>query len=377
MVYFVTIVGLNPLQLVLVGTTLEATIFLFEVPTGVVADLYSRRLSTIIGVFLLGLGFLIEGAVPMFAVLLLAQVVWGLGWTFISGARSAWIADEVGQENVAPVYLRGTQFNQLGSLLGIPLSVALGSVRLNLPILAGGGLYVLLALFLVLFMPEEGFEPASTEERKTWQAMFKTLRDGVGLIRKRPILITFLVIGVFIGLSSEGYDRLWTAHILESFSFPTVGNLSSETWFGIMRGGSMLLTCMTTEVVRRRLDEISFDTLARALQGIYGAMVAGVFLLALTDHVLLAILAYWVIETMRHTSFPLSEAWVNQHIESRVRATVLAMTSQVDAVGQIIGGPIVGTIGTLFSLRSALAVTGVILSPVVSLYGRTKRQRAS
>ena len=58
-VYHVTVVGLSPLQLVLVGTVLEATCFLFEIPTGVVADLYSRRLSVVIGLMLLGAGMLL------------------------------------------------------------------------------------------------------------------------------------------------------------------------------------------------------------------------------------------------------------------------------------------------------------------------------
>ena len=63
-VYYVTVVGLSPLQLVLVGTVLEATCFLLEIPTGVVADLYSRRLSVVIGVSLLGAGMLLQGLVP-------------------------------------------------------------------------------------------------------------------------------------------------------------------------------------------------------------------------------------------------------------------------------------------------------------------------
>jgi DHA3 family tetracycline resistance protein-like MFS transporter len=48
-VYQVSVAGLTPLQLVLVGTTLETSVFLFEVPTGIVADVYSRRLSILIG----------------------------------------------------------------------------------------------------------------------------------------------------------------------------------------------------------------------------------------------------------------------------------------------------------------------------------------
>jgi DHA3 family tetracycline resistance protein-like MFS transporter len=374
LVYQVKTVGLNPLQMVLVGTTLETTVFLFEVPTGVVADAYSRRLSIIIGFFVVGVGFLIEGSFPVFAAVLLAQVVWGFGWTFISGARSAWIADEVGPNKVAPVYLRATQFHQLGTVLGIPISVALGSLRLNLPILVGGGVSILIGIFLALFMPEQSFKPAPSEEHETWQAMAQTLRDGLGLVRKRPVLRMFLVIGAFIGLSSEGYDRLWTPHILDNFDFPAVGDLNAETWFGIMRLGSILLTLAATEIVRRRFDATKRESPARLLQVIYTTMVASVLLLAWTDHIILAILAFWAFGTMRRTASPVNEAWINQHIDSKVRATVLSMTGQVDAVGQMAGRPIVGAIGTLFSLRGALFSSAIILSPVVPLYGRTKER---
>src|SRR3954451_7221110 len=85
LVYEAKVVGLTPLQLVLVGTTLETTAFLFEIPTGIVADLYSRRLSVIIGFFLIGIGFTIEGSLAFFAAVLLNQVIWGIGSTFTSG----------------------------------------------------------------------------------------------------------------------------------------------------------------------------------------------------------------------------------------------------------------------------------------------------
>ena len=47
-VYYVTVVEMNPFELVLVGTVMEVAVFLFEVPTGVVADTYGRRLSIVI-----------------------------------------------------------------------------------------------------------------------------------------------------------------------------------------------------------------------------------------------------------------------------------------------------------------------------------------
>ena len=58
--YFVATVKLSPLELVLIGTALELSIFLFEVPTGAVADVFSRRLSVIIGYALIGLAFVLQ-----------------------------------------------------------------------------------------------------------------------------------------------------------------------------------------------------------------------------------------------------------------------------------------------------------------------------
>ena len=136
--YRVQTVGLNALQLVLVGTTLEVTSFIFEIPTGIVADVFSRRLSVIIGTFLFGIGFLVEASLPVFGIILLAQLIWGIAWTFISGAHSAWIADEVGVDNVGPVYLRSSQFHRIGNLVGIPLFVWLGNISYRVPIIVGG-----------------------------------------------------------------------------------------------------------------------------------------------------------------------------------------------------------------------------------------------
>src|SRR5215212_2498018 len=84
-VYRIQAAGLNPLELVLVGTVLELSAFICEVPTGVVADTYSRRLSIVIGVVLIGLGGALEGAFAFFPTILLAQVVWAMGYTFTSG----------------------------------------------------------------------------------------------------------------------------------------------------------------------------------------------------------------------------------------------------------------------------------------------------
>jgi hypothetical protein len=60
-------------------------------------------------------------------------------------------------------------------------------------------------------------------------------QEGFEQVRARPVLLEFLAVAALMGLSSEGYDRLWTAHMLVSFHFPTLVRLSQAAWFGLLR----------------------------------------------------------------------------------------------------------------------------------------------
>jgi MFS family permease len=107
--YLVSDLHLSPLQLVLMGTAMEGTVFLFEVPTGVVADTFSRRLSLVIGFLGMGVAWLLVGVVSSAPLVIALWAVWGVSYTFTSGAYEAWITDEVGIERVPAVFLKGAR----------------------------------------------------------------------------------------------------------------------------------------------------------------------------------------------------------------------------------------------------------------------------
>ena len=85
-IFFLRELDFSPLELVLAGTALEVAFFVFEIPTGVVADTYGRRLSTLLGVAGLGLGFVATGLAGDVWLVLVAAAFMGLTWTFKSGA---------------------------------------------------------------------------------------------------------------------------------------------------------------------------------------------------------------------------------------------------------------------------------------------------
>jgi len=375
-VYYVTRVGMNPLQLVLVGTVLELTVLLFEIPTGVVADTYSRRLSVIIGVFILGVAWTIEGALPLFMAVIVAEIIRGVGETFLSGATGAWLADEVGEEHVGRVYIRSGQIGRIMGLLGAIIGVGLASIALNLPVLVGGGLYLLLGVFLVLAMPEQGFTPAPRGERSSFGAMADTFRSGARVVRRSQTLTLLLVVGIFAGIASEGFDRLWEAHLLANFRFPTLGEFEPVVWFGIISVTVNIVTFIVTEFVRRRFEAISKvrTATAQTLLLLNALSVISIVVFGLAGNFALAFGALVVKAIFGSLAGPLYNAWLVQNIDPKVRATALSMISQTDALGQTLGGPGVGAIGT-YSLRAAMVVAGLLFSPAMLLYARVLRSR--
>src|SRR3954451_25115128 len=118
-VYLVRELHFSPLQLVLMGTAMEAAVFLCEIPTGVVADTYSRRLSLVIGYVGMGAASLLVGVVGSPTLVIVLWAFWGVSYTFTSGAYEAWITDEIGIERVPSVFLRGARLAYAGSFVGL------------------------------------------------------------------------------------------------------------------------------------------------------------------------------------------------------------------------------------------------------------------
>ncbi|HEV2757790.1 MAG TPA: MFS transporter [Actinomycetota bacterium] len=368
-VYRIQSAGLDPLQLVLVGTALEATTFVFEIPTGILADTISRRRSVIVGTFLTGAGFVIEASFPSFVPILLGQVVWGLGYTFISGANVAWVTDEVGEAPAAGLYLRGAQLANFTSLGGIVASVALGTVSLALPIFVAGIIFGVLGLFLFVAMPETAFRRAPARERPL-DAMRTSPGAARRTVRLRPVLVTILVVSALHGASTETFDRLWELHLLQGIGLPSLGPLDPIVWFGVVNAVGLLLGIAAIELVKRRVDVVRGPGVIRALAVVNVALVVATTAFGLTGSFGLALVVFWTVDVLRYTHLPLFQAWVNRGLESATRATINSSVSQMDGLGQIFGGPVLGAVGAVRSVAAAIAAAGLLRVPVLFLLGR-------
>lgn len=367
-VYHIEIVHLNPLQLILVGTTLELACFIFEIPTGIVADVYSRKLSIVIGGVLTGVGFILEGSISSFVFVLVAQIVWGLGSTFISGSLEAWIAEEEKNKDLDEIYIKGAQAGQIGAFIGIVLSTVIANFSVRLPIIVSGVLFIILALFLWLYMPENNFKPSAPGDLNTFKKMVYTFKSGLKFVKSKSIIMILLAVTLFYGLSSEGYDRLSNAHFLQDTTLPKLGNLSSVTWFGIFGILGMILSFIVMHFMAKNLKNEDNRKNGKLLLCINILYISSMLIFALTRNFSLMLIAYLATNTFRIINKPIFSAWLNGHIDDNSRATVLSINGQMNSLGQILGGPIIGIIATNISVSIGIVCTSLLVAPVLVLY---------
>jgi MFS family permease len=374
-VYLVQDVGANPLQLVLLGTVSEIAIFLFEVPTGVVADTYSRRLSIIIGLLLAGASIMVIGLVAVYWVIVIAAILRGIGGTFLSGAWEAWITDEHGVDGIGRVFLRGTQFSYLGAIIGAGLGVAIATQDLGAGIVFGGAISLATGLACIFVMPEHGFVRRPVEERRSpVRALRTTAVAGGRLVRGHRILLIIVAIMFFAGAASEGLDRLWEAHLLTDVGLPELWGLNPVVWFGVFNIVGLAAGIVITSFLVPRFEHADNAKLARALLWLTALVSVSVVVFGFATSFALAAVAYLVARLARRLSDPLYVTWLNKNVEdSSVRATVNSMASQSGAIGEVAGGPAIGVVGTVASLRAALVAAGILLAPAIALYGRAVR----
>ena len=372
-VFLILQVGLDPLQLVLMGTILEVSYLLFEVPTGIVADTFSRKWSIVIGYVGTGIAFVMLGSADSFGVAALSQVLYGVSATFVSGADVAWLTDEVGEEAARPLYVRSEQFFNGGALVGIAGSVALASIALRLPILVCGLGYAALGLALAVGMTETR-RPTRDAGAELRHSMRATLRDAIRQVRAHHVLLLILATAALHGASTEGWDRLSDLQFLRGIGLPSLGDLEPIVWFGILDGVGLVLGIAALSYVRRRGHLEGHGLVAKLLALVDVLLIASVVGFAFVGSFWWAAILFWIVGGLRSLRGPVFTAWINQGLDPATRATINSMGGQADAVGQAMAGPVVGGVGRAVSVPWALSLAGLLRLPILFLYLRAIRR---
>lgn len=368
-IYYVTQAELNALQLVLIGTIMEVSVLLFEMPTGLFADHFGRKRSLAFGTLVIGLAHVLEGSTPEFWAIAVASAMWGIGWTFISGAEQAWIADELNAKSLEKTFLRGSQFSSLARFAAILASVTIAAIwSVQIAIIVAGIMLIVMAVWAFIKLPETKFVRVTREKGVSGVThMVNAIKAGVSQIRGNTVLVSIAMVTLFWGLASEGFDRLYGAHFIVDYQLS-----ESETvyWFGTFYAVAFLLNIVVLRFVERHVK----GRYAHVLLITNTVLIATMIAFAWTGHFWVAVAMYWVTSALRNVNYPLMSIVTNKRIESKGRATTLSMFGQLDAFGQIAGGPLVGMLALYTSIAGGITSSASLILPVLYFLWRMKRK---
>ncbi|MDO5533436.1 MAG: MFS transporter [Propionibacteriaceae bacterium] len=316
---------------------------------------------------------------PQFWAILAAQVVWGIGYTFVSGAAEAWVTDEVGESAVQPIFTRAHQVSLGMTVVGILAAGLLGQVALVWPIAVGGAGFVLLGGVMGFLMREENFTPTPVGDRDTWGHLWATTKEGVRAATRHRVIRTFLIVGLLAGLTSEVFDRLWVDRIINVIGLPSLGSGDdTATWFTLFALASALIGLISS-VLANRLAPVALNAEhpTRVMATLVLAQVAGVAVFALSGNLATALAGKWSRDAAQSISWPVARAWLNRTITNPgSRATTLSIMGQADAVGQVVGGPGLGVVASRAGVQTALLVAAAVQVPAAILFARLRPRRS-
>ncbi|NNE74466.1 MAG: MFS transporter [Acidimicrobiales bacterium] len=343
--------GLNPLRLVLLGTVLESVLLLSEVPTGVVADRYSRKWSIVIGSALEGSAMILLVSTTNFGVMLLAQALYGVAWTFGSGADVAWLNDELAAQHGAPpadrrvsrILVRRHYWTMMAGFVGIVPGVVLGQWSLR-GTMALCGVTLILGSAALAFVMTDHHRFGDDEDELHALSIF---REGFRVARRvRPVRL-LLVVMLLAGLGAEALDRLGYKRFLDNGDYGDGSLLATGLLFGILA----FLAVVVNKIVERTLNRGA--NLAALSAVLLTVSMVGALLVGLAPALGIAV-GLAIQDPCRESLDPVTMAWGNTFAPSGSRATVLSFVSLSHGVGEVVGGVALASLAELAGLRWAM-----------------------
>jgi MFS family permease len=368
--------GLSNLEAFAANAFFTAGMVLFEVPTGVVADGWGRRVSFLLGTVTLAastyLYYLLWQLSAPFWAWAVVSVLLGLGFTFFSGAVEAWLVDALTfsayEGDLETVLGRGQMVSGVAMLVGSAAGGVIAQVTdLGVPFLVRVG--VLLAMFGVAFllMHDVGFTPErSPHPLQATRAVLTASIDG-GL-KNPPVRYIMLAAPFSAGVGIYVFYAL-QPFLLELFGDPraySIAGLAAAIVAGAQVVGGWLAPTLRRLVRKRTTVLVATSALG------------GLILMALgftrLFWVALLLLTLWALVTAAAT--PVRQAYLNDMISSKQRATVLSFDSLMGSSGGIVVQPLMGRAADVYGYPLSLAMSGLIELFAVPFLLASRRRRS-
>ena len=350
--------GITFSQIMILQAVFTTSMFLFEIPTGVIADRFGRKTSLILSSVVTTAAVLVYSSYPSFWVFVCGEILWAVGVALASGADTALVYDsliQTGDETGSKSILNRVE--SIG-LFAMVIAAPLGSLTAKYIGLDWALRLSAISIFLSAAVGLTFNEPP-TQKKSEEKNYFKILQTGLKYFRDHKILRLLTI--DYVAIMMLSFFMIWVYQVvLKSLNFPL-------EYYGFVHAAIVVAEIIVLNSV------IKFENVVKSKKKyiLYASILVGICYLVLSFSTLIAlsIACIVLIGGFGMTMKPLYYSYMNKYIESDNRATVLSAVSMarsiVTAVANIIFGYLVdlNVSYTLFGI-GVITITFAIVSRV-------------
>jgi MFS family permease len=367
--------GLTNFQAFAANAFFAAGMLVFEVPTGVVADVWGRRASFLLGTVTLAVTtaayVLLWQAHGPFLLWALISLLLGLGFTFFSGATEAWLVDALRATAfdgpLESVLARGQMIGGVAMLGGSVAGGYLAQVtNLGIPFVLRA--VILAAMFAVAFrlMHDVGFSPR--RDSRPLSEMRRIASSSVDYGLRVPSVRWLMLSAPFTGGVSIYVFYALQPHLLDLYGNDHaygIAGLAAAIVAGAQILGGMAATGIR-RLFRRRTSALIMAEAVSALS---------LVLVGLTQSfwIVIGLIVVWGL--LFSAAMPIRQAYINDQIPSEQRATILSFDSLMASSGGVVAQPALGRAADVWGYPASYVMSGGLAALALPFLYRARQQQ--
>lgn len=395
--------GVSLLEVSIIHLALYGSTFLFEVPTGVISDVFSRKISFICSCFLISIGMLIFAFANTLEYFVIAAMVYGIGITFESGSFEAWLIDSLNHKlykNSDSVLVTESLLTRTSAIFGVIFGAFLASKNMMFPWILGSAIMLIVGILAAVYMKEEYFKEKNNSAKENVILTKRTISRSIRRIRTNES-IRLLMILVFIQAFALAvlvqWQPLFKQYLQDQSSLGFVGagmfiaaGLGAIACLMIIprEDNPNRLILFLSENLENIINKIAKKTdnnLYSKLQNkknilIISQIVIGLgMLISGASNILPIVLIAFLFYNFADGIFnPISRGYLNENILEEERATIISFVSMTNHVGLSFGLIFSGIVAQQLSISITWMISGGILiisTLMIIINEKFKRQK--
>jgi len=320
-----------------------------ELPTGAFSDLLGRKKTMIIASVFFTISTITYSLSYGFAQFLLSELIFGIGCAFLSGTDSAFLYDTLKKMKREGEYTkiegRARSYSLAAAIPGTGIAGFIAASSLVYPF------YLTILMMASSVLVAMAFAEPIVIKMKRYDVMdhVRQMKRGVSMaFKSRPVtwfLLFTALIGAFSGVSYWFYQPYMQQVGIDIAMFGIV--------FALMNMVAAVSSMFASKIEKKIGEGMSLLIMASFMIASFALM--GVFMTAA------CVALFFMQQFVRGFGWPVLMGYLNRHIKSGERATILSVTSLFDGLVSSIMLILTSWIVGAFSMQVSLEFSAVVL----------------